>query len=199
MVGAAGRLASSSARTMRRYCHAPAAPPSRRSAIASAPSPSSSSRYTSPTRDESASRYPRSSVLTSSLGVTAPGSSCRSGKDVASAATASSSTRPCLGFNRDRAPWLSRRENPRNPGDALATHGHRTISRYFMTSKRLESGICCRARVRRRVSGRDLNPRGCELGFCLLERVERRITAGQAHVYVSDGGSRNLCTPPPLP
>ena len=106
---------------MRRYCHAPAAPPSSRSAIAAAPSPSSSSRYTSPTRDESASRYPRSSNLTSSLGVIAPGPRCRSGKDAASVATASSSTLPSLGFDCDHAPWFSRRENPQNPRDALAT------------------------------------------------------------------------------
>jgi hypothetical protein len=146
MVGTLGRLPSSSARTMRRYCHAPAAPPSSRSAISSAPSPPSSSRYTSPTRDESASRYPRSSVLTSSLGVTAPGSRCRSGKDVAYVATASSSTRPSLGFTVITCRGLADGRIPGMPKARWPRHRHRTISRCFMTWIGRNQG-CCSALV----------------------------------------------------
>ena len=87
------------------------------SLIASALSPSSSSRYISPTRDESASRYLRSPVFYVIAGRNTPGSRWRSGKDVASVATASSPTRPSLVFNRDHAPWYSRRENPRRRAD----------------------------------------------------------------------------------
>ena len=88
-VGAVGRFPSSTAETMRRYCHAPAAPPSSRSAMTSAASPSSTSRYTSPIRDESAAGYAWSSFLTSSLGWTDPAAGFPSAKDDTSVAPTS--------------------------------------------------------------------------------------------------------------
>jgi hypothetical protein len=67
-------------------------------------------------------------------------------------------------------------------------HRHRTISRCFMTWIGRNQGCCYWARVRKRVSGRDLNPYGCDLRLCLREYRARRITTGQARVYVSEGG-----------
>jgi Protein of unknown function (DUF2637) len=55
-----------------------------------------------------------------------------------------------------------------------------------MTRIGRDQRCCSRARVRRRVSERDLNPCSCELRFCRSLREERRITAGQARVYVSE-------------
>jgi hypothetical protein len=171
MVGAVGRLPSSSARSIRRYYHAPAAPPASRSAIASAPNPSSSSRYTSPTRDESTSRYPPELRPYVIAGRHRPWLQVPLRENVASVATASSSTRQVWalavitrrGLADGRIPGIPETRGPRH---GHHRHGHRTISRYFMAWTGWD-GCCYRPRVRRRVSGRDLNPCGCELRFCL--------------------------------
>jgi hypothetical protein len=124
MVGAVGRFPSSSARTMRRYCHASAATPSTpssRSAIASAPE--SRLKHPAHVPNTGRVRFQVSSELRRHLigGRNRPGLQmplrerccvCRDRLVVHG---------PKSALNRDRAPWCSRRENPRNPGGAMAT------------------------------------------------------------------------------
>jgi hypothetical protein len=163
MVGAVGRFPSSSARTMRRYCHASAATPSSRSAIASAPE----SRLKHPVHVPNTGRvrFQVSSELRRYLigGRNRQGSRCRSGKDVASVVTALSSTAPSRRLTVIARRGVADGRIPGIPEARWPQHGRSTLRRYLMTWIGRNQGCYYWARVRKRVSGRDLNPYGGDL------------------------------------